>query len=360
MLHSVLGVILAVGWLLFAAFTLVSFWRSLRHHGPYGAMGRLLSYRFVVPFLLMVGLSIVKASLVFVYPHQMGVVVSLLSNEGIRTQPLRSGLHWIVPLAEKVELYPLYWQTYTMSYKPSEGQHKQVDAVIARTKDSQEVMMDISIIFRIDPEQVVHVHRYWQDRYMEELLRPGVRGFIRSQVSQYTVDEVNSDQRVEIGQLLDRDIKKIARENGLIVKQVLLRNIAFTPEYAASVERKQVALEGKVQKEHEAKQIENLAKGQANKIEIVAKAEAQAVKIKAKAAAEARIIRAEAEAEALNLVASALKDKQNLLTYRYITRLSPNVQAVVLPHDMPLIFPLPDMQAPKAPENAVQSVNTAH
>ena len=114
------------------------------------------------------------------------------------------------------------------------------------------------------------------------------------------------------------------------------------------------------QKKYEAKQIENLARGRASEVEIMAAAEANAIRVRAEAQAEARVIKARAEAEALELVASALKDKQNLLTYRYISKLSPNVQAVVLPNDIPLIFPLPDMQLPPTPPESQKVGATNH
>ena len=251
-------------------------------------------------------------------------------------------------LAEKVVIYPIYWQTYTMSNRPFEGGDKATsDAITSRTLDSQEVTMDVSVIFRIDPEQVVALHTLWQDRYKEELLRPGVRASMRRQVSQHTVDEVNSDKRDELEHLLNVDLKAIGKKNGLIVRSVLLRNIAFSEDYAHAVEYKQVAFQGELSKLHEAKQIENLAKGRASKISIVARAEADAVRVKAEAKAAARLIEARAEAQALDIIGSALREKQSLLTYRYIDRLSPNVQAVVLPHDMPLIFPLPDTTVPE-------------
>ncbi|MDX1605878.1 MAG: hypothetical protein R3202_06770, partial [Candidatus Competibacterales bacterium] len=117
------------------------------------------------------------------------------------------------------------------------------------------------------------------------------------------------------------------------------------------VEQKQVALEREQQKIYEARQIENLAQGEARRIRLLAEAEAEAVKVRARAAAEARLVRAEAEAEALNLVASALKNRDNLLAYRYIEKLSPNVRAVVLPDGLPLIFPLPDLDLPNHPRS---------
>ena len=356
MLHSVLSWLVYLGWTLISLAVGYGFLRAWRRRGLLFAFGRLLSARIILPFILVLGLTLVKQSLVFVYPYQVAVVVSLLQpTQGIRPEPLQAGLHWVWPMAERAVIYPIYWQTYTMANRPFENETPVADAIVTRTLDSQQVTMDVSIIYRIDPAKVVGLHVLWQNRFKDELLRPNVRAILRREVAQYTVDEVNSNQRTKLEQELDQSLKAVARDNGLIVKEVLLRNIAFTPEYASSVERKQVALQGEKMKEHEAQQIVNLAQGEARRIQLIAQAEANAVRIKAEAAAAARLIQAEAEKQALNLVAEALQNRPNLLAYRYIERLSPNVQAVVLPNDIPLIFPLPELQAPPLAQLAEQA-----
>jgi regulator of protease activity HflC (stomatin/prohibitin superfamily) len=346
MLDSILGYLVTVIWIVISVATVYHFLRIWYRHSLKRAVALLISRRFIFPFLFVIGITFINAGVVFVYPQYIAVIISIWEKDGLRPQPVTAGLHWVWPLIEKPVLYPIFWQTYTMSRTPYEGQRIQSDPIVARTLDSQEVKMDFSIIYRLDPEQIVELHRYWQNRYTEEMIRPGVRAIVRREVSHYTVDEVNSDKRNELADLLDANLKHIAAENGIIIKRVLLRNISFSSEYSRSVEYKQVALEGEIQKQHEARQIENLAKGKAQKIELLAKAEAEAVRIRAQANADARLMQAKAEAQALQLVADALQNRQNLLTYRYIEKLSPNVQAVVLPHDMPLIFPLPDMQPP--------------
>lgn len=349
MIQSVLGLLITVGWALLSLGVGYGFWRNLRRHGFKSAVRRLLSVRLLAPLAVMLALTIVKLSLVFVQPHQLSVVVSVLRPEGIRPEPLGSGLHWVVPLAEHAVLYPRYWQTYTMSHTARDDATGNANPIVTRTLDNQEVTIDVSVIFRLDPERLVDIHRYWQERYRDDLLRPLVRAYLRREVSGYTVDEVNSSQRNRMEQGLDATVKAGAAEQGLVVMDVLLRNIAFSPEYARSVEQKQVAEQGQQMREYQARQIENLARGQASRIEIVARADAEAIRVRAEGRAQARLIQARAEAEALTLLAAALRGKQNLLTYRYIERLSPNVKAVVLPNDLPLIFPLPDLNPPGLP-----------
>jgi regulator of protease activity HflC (stomatin/prohibitin superfamily) len=121
--------------------------------------------------------------------------------------------------------------------------------------------------------------------------------------------------------------------------QFLLRNITFSDEYAASVEQKQIA----EQLAQQAKFVVEQKKQEAEQARQTAQGLADAAVIRSKGEAEARLIQAEAEAKSLVLIAESVKDRADLLTYQYITKLSPNIQTMLLPYDAPFLFPLPDM-----------------
>lgn len=342
MIEYALGWLFISLWIGFGLLLARALWTRWRRQGPGPALATLRSRAWLGTLAVLCVLTLLRAAVVFIYPQYVGVVISVFSPNGVRPEPLQSGLHLIVPLLERVELYPRYWQTYTMSDKVYEGQVSAADAVIARTKDGQEIRVDITIIFRLDPTSVVDVHIHWQHRYMAQWIRPATRAFVRQAISQYTVDEVNSEHRVEVTQAIQKSAMERAAENGVIVKALMFRNITFTDEYSRSVENKQVEMQGEISSHYKARQIENLAQGEANRITVIAEAEAEAVRIRARADAEAQVVRAEADAEALNLVGEALEDQENLLTYRYIEKLSPRVRAMLLPADQPLILPTPD------------------
>ena len=59
-----------------------------------------------------------------------------------------------------------------MSIAPSEGEIAGDDSITARTADGQEIFVDASIIYSIEPSQVIQVHIDWQDTYVEGLVRP--------------------------------------------------------------------------------------------------------------------------------------------------------------------------------------------
>ena len=340
-----------IPWIWFFIFiaSIYYFARTAWQEGIIVALKKLFSSRVLLPLLLAVSISLMRVSLVFIYPQEIGVVVSLISKNGIRPEPFHAGLHWIVPLLEKVVIYPIYWQTYTMSGKPMEGQKLGDDSIVARTSDGQEVTVDCSLIFLVDAKKIITLHINWQDRYIDDFIRPALRALTRTHISQYTIDEVNSDKRQEIKDSLEQTLIRVTKNNGVIFKKFFLRNIGFSQGYAESVEQKQMAEQGTIQKEYEALQMENLAKGEAARIRIRAEGEAKAILIKAKAEAKARLVKAEAEAKALQLIADVVDEQRDLLTYNYIDKLSPNIKAMILPHNTPLILPLPSLNAEKIP-----------
>ncbi len=290
----------------------------------------------IVASVLSIVFTTVSSGLVFINPEERGVVISAVAPKGYREEILQPGLRWIIPFAENVVRYPIGRKNYTMSIAPSEGQITGDDSITARTADGQEIFIDASIIYSVEPSQVIQVHIYWKDTYVEGLVRPLARGVIRDVVSQYQVEEVVTTKRFEMAEQFRTQMTDKLAANGLIMYDFVLRNITFSPEYAASVEQKQIA----EQLAQQAKFVVEQRKQEAEQARQSAQGRADSVIIEAKGDAEARLIQAEAEAKALELIATALKDKPELLTYQYITKLTPNINVMLLPSDTPFLFPL--------------------
>jgi regulator of protease activity HflC (stomatin/prohibitin superfamily) len=302
----------------------------------------------IITVVFAILLTVISAGLVFIEPQERGVVISATSPLGYREQALQPGLRWIIPFAERAERYPISRQTYTMSIAPTEGQQGGDDSITARTSDGQEVFIDASVIFAIDPNEVINVHIRWQNRYMNELVRAQSRGIIRDAVSQFGVEEVYSSKRDQLTSLVKSVMTEKFDENGLLLIDFVLRNITFSSEYAASIEQKQIA----EQLAQQARFVVEQRRQEAEQARQVAQGFADAQVIESKGEAEARLIQAEAEAKALEIIALSIKDNPDLLTYQYITKLAPNIQAVLLPSNAPFIFPLPDVYQQVVPPTA--------
>jgi regulator of protease activity HflC (stomatin/prohibitin superfamily) len=358
----VISAIAGLSWVLVVALLVFVVIRASRQQ-PIKGMTTALVLALVFALLL----NTVSSGLVFVEPQERGVVISAI-QKGVRPDALQPGLNWVVPYFENVVKYSISRQTYTMSIAAEEGDIRGDDSVEARTSDGQVVLVDASIIFAIDPAEVVDVHIKWQDQYVNNLVRPQARGVIRDAVSQFKVEEVYSIKRGELTEQLNQKMSEKLEEGGLMLVDFVLRNITFSDEYAASVEQKQIA-EQKAQeaafvvqqRKQEAEQARQTAQGQADAAVIdsqgkaqsriiAAQAEAEAVVIQAEAEAKARLIQADAERQALELIAEALATNPDLLNYEYIQRLAPGIQVMLVPNDNPYLLPLPSLESTETVE----------
>lgn len=346
-ISTVMGGVATLSWLAVIAVVVVVIARAARGQGTKGAVTWVL-----VVILVAMLLTTVSAGIVYIQPEERGVVLSAFAEKGYREEALQPGLRWVIPFAEQVVRYSIAKDTYTMSIAHLEGQIPGDDSVAARTRDGQEIFVDASVIYSVDPDQVIDVHIAWQKRYADGLIRPVSRGIIRAAVSQFDVDEVNSTKRFEFVTQIETELFQALQENGLLMDEFVLRNITFSEEYAAIIEQKQIEEQRILQEENiveqriqQAEQARQTADGLADARVIEATGEADAIVITAEAQAEARVIQATAEAQALQLIADVLRDNPDLLTFEYIDKLAPGIQVMLVPSDNPYLLPLPALES---------------
>jgi regulator of protease activity HflC (stomatin/prohibitin superfamily) len=267
---------------------------------------------------------VIGSGVVEIQPNEVGVVFNVLSGK-LSDTALGPGLHIIVPGVQEVTIYSTSQQEYTMSGEVSEGAVRGDDAVVALTQDGQQVKIDITIIYRIDPANVNTVHRKWQNRYQDSLVRPALRNQVRAALTQFRVEQIYGAQHADLEQKIEEGARQIIEPEGFQVTNALIRNITFSPEYVASIEQKQVAQQQAEearfrvqQRQQEAEQTRELARGDADAVEI----------------------RAQGEAEALRLINEQIQQNPALIQWRYIEQLSDNVRIVVIPSNSPFLFDL--------------------
>src|SRR4026208_2395988 len=288
----------------------------------------------IIVLIIAIVLTTLGSGLVYVESSERGVVRTIRAG-GVRPAALEPGLHWIIPVIEQVVTYSISNQTYTMSAVSGEGQVQGDDSIRARTKDGQEVIIDASVIYQIDPNKVVPLHIVWQNRFEDEFVRPESRGIIRDAISQYGVEEVVSTKRVEIVNIITEEMSNSLSENNLRLLDFVLRDIHFSEGYAAAVEQKQIA----EQQAQQARLTVEQKKQEAEQARQVAQGQADAAVIAAQGAAQAQIIQAQAEAEANQLISQSITPE--LVQYQYILRLAPGVQTIFIPSGNQFILPLP-------------------
>jgi regulator of protease activity HflC (stomatin/prohibitin superfamily) len=209
------------------------------------------------------------------------------------------------------------------------------DSVTARTSDGQEVFIDASVTFSVDPARLLDLFtRYPNDNWKDVLVRPQARSIIYNSVAVYQVEEVYSTKRIDLQKRIEDDLRAQLSRNGLVLEALLLRNVTFNEEYAKSIEDKQIAQ----QNAERARFVVDQERQEAERVRVAALGRADASVTAARGEAESQVIRAKAEAESLALIAAQLRDNPNLLTFRYIEKLSPGVQTIFLPANQPFLL----------------------
>ncbi len=295
----------------------------------------------VIGIVVGVIFSVVSSGIVIVEPQQRAVVFNVLNGE-LREPPLGPGTHVVVPIVNEYTVYDVFERQFTMSGE-SRGGDDEGAAVDARTSDGQEVSLDITVQYAIDPAQVNLVHVRWQNRFEEGFVRPAIRSILRNEVSLYTaaalygvVEVVEGEEdvqqvggRAELENNTEARMRAAFEEEGLVLTALRIRGINFSADFVASIERRVVADQDRqrAQTEAETRRIE--AEGRASAEIAQADGERQAA-----------ILRAQGEAEALRLVSEQIAANPNLIPYLYVTNLSDNVSIAIVPSNTPFLFDL--------------------
>ncbi len=256
---------------------------------------------------ILIGLIIIIV-LVFIFkiyivvdPGERAVIFNKATGN-LRVTP-NEGFYFLVPLVEEPTIYDVKARTYTMSIAPLEGEMKGDDSLQALTSDGQNVLLDISVRYHPDIDNLDKLHRRIGIDFVNKVLRPQVRGIVRMIVSEYPVLDVYSGKRMLIQAEIAKRMGESLKKNFIICDEILLRNVQFSTEFQQAIENKQIAQQ------------------QAQAMKYVLEKEEMEKKRK--------IIEAEGEAESLRLKGKALADNPALIQYEYVKLLSPNIQAIV-------------------------------
>jgi regulator of protease activity HflC (stomatin/prohibitin superfamily) len=289
----------------------------------------------VLGLILGIGFMIAAQGLIVVGSTETAVVFNILSSDTDKLEdPLPAGFHIVIPGIEQTFIYSTASQETTMSGDNS---------VDARSADGQNVFVDVTILFNIDPVNVNIVHTKWStlsQGYVEGVITPVLRSEVREVIATVSAEELfGSSELIEDSAALEESsLERVEREieervtaelqiEGFQVSNVLIRGINFSDEFVNAIESRQVAeLErDRASVEAETAQIE--AEGRANaRIE------------EARGEAEATLLEAAAEAEALRLVSEQIALNPNLIQYTYINELGDNVSLVIIPSNSPFLF----------------------
>ncbi|MBZ0306637.1 MAG: hypothetical protein K8I82_11270, partial [Anaerolineae bacterium] len=165
-----------------AAGVMIASFRARRSAAPFRYAGIGLGIASLI--LIFIG-----ASLVSVAPNERMVIFNRVSGE--LGEPRGPGVRLVNPLTTSYKIYDVSRQTYTMNTGIMEEEIPSDRMIPARTSDGQEVFIDITLIYNIDPDNINQLHQKWpNERYQTELVSPLLRSVVRDVVSEFPVESV--------------------------------------------------------------------------------------------------------------------------------------------------------------------------
>ena len=155
----------------------------------------------------------------------------------VQDDVLESGLHVINPLVD-VHLFDIQTQNYTMSGVSTEGQKEGDDAIRVLSSDGLEVTIDISVLYKVNPQKAPYILQNIGEDYIEKIVRPVSRTAIRDNAVNYQAVDLYSSKRQEFQERINRTITETFSKRGLELQQILVRNISLPASVKASIESK--------------------------------------------------------------------------------------------------------------------------
>ena len=189
--------------------------------------GRIIGFIFI-------GLGILTACIIQINPGEIGIKVLFGS---IQNDVLGSGLHFVNPLLE-IKKIDVKTQNYTMSGINDEGQKSGDDAIRVLTSDGLEVTIDLTVLYRIVSTDAPKLLKETGDDYRDKIVRPITRTKIRDNAVYYQAVDLFGNKRDEFQQRIYKSIEDDFKKRGLMLEQLLVRNIALPTSVKASIESK--------------------------------------------------------------------------------------------------------------------------
>jgi len=290
------------------------------------------------PILLALGIVVV--------PSGMGGV-RVSQTSGTLPGTLYPGAHFVTPLAESVVLFDTRDQLFTTGAveNGAAATGKKAEPLNVQAKEGLTLGLAITVRYRLDPKHLDYIQANLPQPIEKEIVPAVVASAWRELVPNYTVRDVFAARREEVRQRASAVITQKLAADGILVNEVMLRDIQLPPEYAKGLEslllkeqendrmgvetdiqQKQVKiaeLQAEATKAQQVKQAEGeaqvhvlQAKGEADAMQYtlpLKEKQIQQSKLEAEARKEATIQNAEAEAQAKVIDSKAETERRKLL-----------------------------------------------
>jgi len=264
----------------------------------------------IVYFLVAVVVMLVLAKpFTIIQEGERGI---LSTNGKYQDQALLPGLHFIIPIIQKVYVVDTKVRiiNYASRIEATGGSSSGIGskpAITVLDKRGLPVTIELTVQYRLNSQFAAQTISNWGFSWEDKIINPVVRDVVRSVVGKYDAESL-PQLRSQIAQEIDRDVRQSVsglENTPADLQSVQLREIGLPPKVKEQIERVQVAKQEVQRAEQEVQR----AKQEALKRAAEAEGIAQKKRIEAQGIADSVTIQADAKAKANILIAKSLTTK---------------------------------------------------
>ena len=260
---------------------------------------------FMILIVGIIGL-LLSSLIIKVDAQQVGVKVT---PTGVDDQELLTGWHIVAPWSNVYKMDKTVW-VYTCADAQNEGAKANADAIWAPTKDGIKMGIDVSVSWRIIPEEASWIYQnvtnetgkngryHWLE---ENVIRAKLKSALALTVSNYTPIEVYSVKREEIQTHVLERMKKEIKSYKISINQIDIREVYYNKEYEQAINNKKLA-------EQEALRLIEVTKQKEEKL------------LQSKIDKDIAIQYAEGEAKALQIKGNAINANPKIIKLEWINK----------------------------------------
>jgi regulator of protease activity HflC (stomatin/prohibitin superfamily) len=172
---------------------------------------------------------------------EVGIKIGKLFGADEVVAPGRTVL--VIPVVH--DWYVFDTKTQTVVMKDTKSNEETDDALDFKTRDGNDVSVDVTVLYHVDPVKAPHVLRHVAsdvDEVRTVLVRPLARSIPRDSLNELSSEEFyDSDLRAAKEEQALVNLRRALEPYGLVCERVVLGNYRFHKNYQAAIDQKKVA-----------------------------------------------------------------------------------------------------------------------
>jgi prohibitin 2 len=145
---------------------------------------------------------------------------------GMKTTVYGEGLNFNIPWFERPYVFDIRTRPVNLQ-------------TLTGSKDLQMVTIAVRVLHKPDPSKLVWIYRFMGTNYDERVLPSIMNESAKAIVARYNANELLT-KREHVSREISIDLRKRAGYFNILLEDVAITHLSFSPEYARAVEAKQV------------------------------------------------------------------------------------------------------------------------